>query len=488
MKSNQKQLGVLCHVSSIPNKYGIGDFGKQTLSFVKFLASQKINIWQTLPLNPTNKYNCPYGAHCSFTFDEMFVDVEDLVKQKLVKKSELTKLKSLKNTKLVNYNVVKAEKLRILSIAYNNISPQIKNQVLQFAQNKPKMVDYGYYKVLLKHFNVDDWHKTNKAYWNKQTPEYKEFFELNKTEIFKHVFFQFVLTTQWNKVKQYANSLGISILGDMPAYLEPPSLDVFLTPEVFKLDKNLNPLAFGGSPADVFSSIGQNWGTCVYDWKYLKTTNYNWAIDRIKTMQSYYDIVRIDHFPSVVEHFEIDASNNKTTRWVKAGGVDFFNTLKNQGLINNLVIEDVGILTKDCHDVIKQFNLTGMRILQYAFDSDNNNPYLPHNVENNCIYYLGTHDSNTFVGFLNENPNLKQNLQKYFNITDNNNCNILIHCVKQMLNSKANMIILQIQDFLMQDQSFRINYPGVAADCWEYRFNNKYKKQFAKTIKQLNWR
>ena len=486
---SNKKLGVLCHISCLPNKYGIGDFGKSSRDFIRFISKHNVSIWQILPLNHTNNYNCPYGTMCSFTMDEMFVSVDDLVKRKLINKAELSKLKSLKNTEKVDYAIVKAEKIRLLDLAYSNITEDLKSKVVEFAKSKPKFFDYAYFKTVLAHFDVYDWHNVDQSYWDKESEQSKAFVTENIEDIYRLVFYQYMLFTQWQEVRAFANKMGIRILGDMPVYLQRDSFDVCYNHRVFKLDKNKMPTVTGGAPPDEFCADGQNWGSCVYDWKYLQTVDYDFVVNRINALLQYYDILRIDHFAGLVEHYEISTKTNQG-KWVKGGGEDLFNTLKSACRFKDLVVEDLGVLTNETQQVKKDFDLTGMAVLQFAFGSDDTNHYLPKNVDKNSLYYLGTHDNNTYMGFLNSlDSESRDKVVRLLGLNGSvSNERLLYDSVKLLLDSSCRATILQIQDFLVQGEEYRINIPGQAADCWEYRMPIKYKNRFIKTLKNINWR
>lgn len=478
-----KRIGVLCHVTCLPSKYGIGDFGESALQFIDFLSEQNINIWQILPLTDDNEYNCPYGSGSSFSIDEMFIDVDDLLKQGFITSKELSVLKTLKNTKKVNFKVVKQEKTKILDIAYSNAYKSIIEKLRTFAKQRPRAFGYSCYKALLREYNVDDWHKVPKVLWNKTSNEHLRFVKEHEIEIYRYIFAQYMLYKQWKQIRQYAKSKNVKIFGDLPVYLEETSFDVFDNPKVYKLDFNGHRAVSGGVPADEFSSVGQNWGTCVYNWEYLQENNYNYILERIKNALSMYDILRLDHYAGYVEHYEINKQGKG--KFVCGGGADLFNTIKNVVGLDKIVIEDLGASTTNCQQVKKQFNLTGMNVLQFAFDGNKDNPYLPQNVSANSVYYLGTHDNNTFMGYLKRLSEQQKHTLSQFIPLGKTNKQTLINCVKAMINSPAKIIILQIQDFLFQGEEFRINIPGQAAGCWEYRVPQNYKKTFSSTLKVI---
>jgi len=301
-------------------------------------------------------------------------------------------------------------------------------------------------------------------------------------------FFQYILKQQWQKVRSYANRRGVVILGDIPIYPNRNSFDVYLNPEWYLLDKNKNPVVFGGMPPDDFNKNGQCWGSCVYDWKKLAKYDYEYVIGKIRRVLDYYDILRIDHFIGYVKHWEIDAKNGNPLlgKWKESGGSEFFKRLLEQVDGKRLVVEDLGTALPEVEKVRKELKLKGMNVLQFASQEGGNRRYLPENVVENSLYYLGTHDNNTFIGFL---KSLSQDERRKFlqmlKINAKDDGDICIQCVKKMLASKSDTIILQMQDFLLQDENFRINIPGQAKGCWDYRAPKNYKKTFSKTAHRI---
>ncbi len=451
----KKNLGVLCHITSLPSDFGMGDFGMACFDFINTLSQTPLTIWQILPLNDTNEYNCPYGSMSSLTIDPMFVDACHLKSMGLIAQKDILPLSKLPQTDKVDFEKVKSIKAKIFDKAYKNITPELAQKVGDFSAKRPEIFNYAYYKTLLDKFGTDDYRNTPKPLWKPNSGRAKKFAKENADSLQKILFQQYILDYQWAKVRNYAKEKGISIVGDLPIYCDKRSFDVFDCPEVFKLNKSLQPLATGGVPADDFACDGQNWGTCVYNWEYLKKTNFKWFTNRIKNLQNKYDILRLDHFLGYISPYEIYNNDFSKSKWVKGGGREIFKQIKKICNIKNLVVEDLGILKKECMAIKRKFHLAGMAVLQFAF-SGKNNPYLPQNVIKNTYYYLGTHDNNTYIGFLNslsreEKDRVKGLLGISRDITDNTA--ILIESVKKMIKSKSKTIILQIQDFLLQDQS-----------------------------------
>lgn len=483
----EKKLGVLCHVTSLLSEYGVGDFGKSARDFIDFLSQSNISVWQILPLNETNKYNCPYSSNCYFSYDEMFVDPESLVSDYKVDCNELKKLKKLSKTKKVSYKKVKDEKRRLWNLAYSNLTDLQLNEVKEFVEQNPHVYDYACFKTLLEVNNTDNWRDVDSKYWDKKSNEYSEFVEQNIKAILRYAFVQSVLIKEWKCVRNYAKSKNVTILGDLPIYPDPCSFDVFNSPQAYQLDeKTFKPLVYGGVPKDDFCKQGQNWGTCIYDWDYLKRTDYKYLIDKINLVLEKYDILRLDHFLGYTEHYEVDANNTQEGKWVKAGGDALFDIIDKKFNIEKIVIEDLGVEKEEANRVRNKYCLKGMCVVQMILESESNIRYAPQNVNENCLYYLGTHDNNTFMGYLKSLS--KAQKQKFCSVMDVkplNNKYIHLESIRKMINSKSSVVIIQMQDLLMQGGKYRMNIPGQAADCWEYKVPKNYKKIATKILSLL---
>ncbi len=477
------EFGVLCHITCLNNSYGLGDFGKTAYEFVDFLKKIGATVWEVLPLNLTNDFNCPYGAMSIFSFDEMFVDLEELCHMKLLNKKQLFCLKKYRNSDKVYFSQIKPKKLELFECAYKNLKE--KTFLEEYSKKEKCVLDYAYWRVLLEVFGVSDWHLLDKKFWNRNSSAGKKFSLEHKEEILKYIFFQYILQKQWQNLKDYANKNGVKIFGDVPAYCDKASVEVFSNPKYVKLNKAFLPLATGGAPADEMCCDMQDWGTCVYDWDVLKKKNYAYLIERIKRLLERYDILRLDHFMAYVEHFEIPKEGKRKPQFVKAGGKEFFERLSRKVSFEKLVVEDIGVVTKECQEVIKNFQLTRMKVLQFAFETNEKNPHLPEFAGKDCVYYTETHDSNTFMGFLKKLDN--KQLLKVENLLDCKSKNlkkIQVSAIKKVLSSNAKIAMIPIQDLMFLDERFRMNIAGTAAGCWEYRLQNNFRKKIILNMKK----
>lgn len=481
-----KKLGILCHVTSLISKFGVGDFGESSFNFTNFLRDNNIQFWQILPLNNVNSYNCPYGSLSTETIDEMFVDLNDLICKGLLTQKDVSKLIKNSNTPKVNYKFVRSEKLKLFTKAYKALAKPELAKLQAYALKNPVIFNYAYYKTWLEVAKVYSWRDINKVYWNPNNLASKKFIEENKYVFTKYIFFQKTLFEQWAQVKKYANKNGIKIIGDLPIYSDKDSVDVFLNHKNFLLGTNYLPLATGGTPPDGFNTSGQDWGTCVWNWNYLKKTNYEYLINRIVNAHKKFDYLRLDHFPGLVEYYVNSKVKGVRSAYFKGGGLRFFTELGKNVNTNNLIIEDLFAMTPDCLAVKNLFKLKGMNVLQFGFDTDTNNPHLPQNVSKNAVYYLGTHDNNTFLGFLNGlNREQTKTVANLLNSKATIKKDIVISAINSMMASKSDIIILQAQDLLMQGEEHRMNVPGQAANCWEYKLPINYKFKIKQTLQKI---
>ncbi|MBR4998821.1 MAG: 4-alpha-glucanotransferase, partial [Clostridia bacterium] len=388
----------------------------------------------------------------------------------------------------VSYTKIKTEKQKLLKLLFNNLSQDELKSIKTTLKNKQNLIDFAYFKTVLNAFGTENFREVPSQLWDKNNIDYKTFFKEHEKEILVKAHIQFVLENQWKGVRHYANQQGIKIIGDLPIYPNPNSFDVLSNRTVFKVNKKtLEPLVYGGVPGDDFTPNGQMWGTCVYDWNSLEKNDFNYMINKINNTLNNYAILRLDHFFGYIKHYEWNAKTLNQGKWVKSNGKLFFEKLKKEVDFKKIVVEDLGFDFKEAADIKINFNLKGMSVLQMLFENDK---YLPKNTTKNDIYYLGTHDNNTFVGFYNSLSLEKQKefCEKVKIPFSKNASQVLIKTIKTMQTCNSEIIILQIQDLLKQDSKQRMNIPGVAKNCWEYKVPQNYQTSILKTLNQIKKR
>lgn len=477
-----RSSGILLHMSSLPSKFGIGDLGPQAYHFVDLLAKNYQSYWQILPLNPTESQhgNSPYHSCSSFAGNPLLISPELLYQEGLINEKEL-KGCFLPEKESVDYKSVYINKNKLFDKAYTVFNKKIKlKKIFDIFCKEQKfwLDDYALFRVIMKKYPLKQWNKWPDGLKNREPQAVFQIEKEMHDKIKKQKFIQFLFFYQWNSLKKYCQGKKIKIIGDLPIYVTYHSADVWSYPDLFKLDEDMKPLFKSGVPPDYFSKTGQLWGNPVYNWSAQNKQDFNWWIKRIEHNLKMVDLLRIDHFRGLVAYWEIPA-NEKTAingNWVTGGGEIFFQMLKQKFPDLPFIAEDLGVITEDVIQVIKQLGLPGMRVLLFAFDRKKfpHNIHLPHNFKNNCVAYTGTHDNNTVQGWLQKEIGQKEKylLKKYLNK------NIRIknahwELIKLAQASVAYLAIIPVQDILGLGENARMNHPAKENHNWQWKLSIK---------------
>ena len=473
-----RKAGILVHPTSFPGPYGIGDLGPSAYQFIDFLKKAGQTLWQVLPLGPTGSYGSPYQSYSSFAGQPLLISPEKCLEYGLLDQSDLDSFCPVSGERVDYENVWCCKEPFYLKAfqAFCGLYEQQAPLALEFKRFKRKqhywLSDYSLFMALKKNFDGKPWHKWPKEVRRPDTKVKNHWKKKLSEEIFYQEFLQFLFYKQWFELKEYANELGIEIIGDIPIFVSDDSADVWSFHELFHVTKDGFPTVVAGVPPDYFSETGQLWGNPLYKWSAHKASNYEWWISRIKAQLAFCNYLRIDHFRAFQDYWSIPAKADSALsgRWKPGPGEDFFLALK-EVLGENLPIiaEDLGIITDEVRTLRDKVGLPGMKVLQFAFDGNPHNDYLPHSFPNtNCVCYSGTHDNNTTVGWYREaDERTKDEVRCYMN-TDGSQ----IHWdfIRTCFGTVAQKAIIPIQDLFGQDEHFRMNVPGVALGNWSYRF------------------
>src|SRR5690554_72511 len=468
-----RKSGILLHVTSLPSKYGIGNFGEEAYKFVDFLNETNQKYWQFLPLGPTSFGDSPYQSFSINALNPYFIDLDILVKEGYLLESEII---DSTNNKKINYGKLYNERYQVLRKAFKRFDFN-NNQYLDFLENhKDWVYNYAEFMAIKKHFN-----DVSLMYWPKEVrlreeSALNELINEQKENIKFHLFLQFLAYKQYLNLKQYANNNGIQLIGDIPIYVSYDSSDVWTRPELFMLDQENLPTYVAGVPPDNFSKDGQLWGNPLYNWKNHEDEQFAWWIKRIKNQIELFDMIRIDHFIGFVNYYKIPGTDKTAVNgvWEKAPGRALFQQIKKELGNLNIIAEDLGVLTDEVRELLKETGFPGMKLLQFGFSSDPNNEYLPHLYPTNSIAYTGTHDNHTskeWFKTLNE-QDLKQCLN-YINCT--NKRNNVLSLVKETLKSPSRLAIIPIQDYLELGSEGRMNIPSTLGNNWMWRLGSDYR-------------
>jgi 4-alpha-glucanotransferase len=470
--------GVLLHVTSLPSAYGIGDLGPAALAWIDRLHETGQTWWQALPLGPTGYGNSPYQSLSSFAGNGLLISPDCLIEEALLQKSDCDGRSF--SAAAVDYDAVISFKHGLLEKAWKNFrggsGPDLKPAFEQFCDDQGSWLeDYALFRALkVVHHGACylQWPaeliRRNRAALDQARRDLA-------SQIDKVRFAQFLLFRQGERLKQYAHAKGVSLIGDLPFFVSPDSSDVWANPELFLLDERQRPRFVGGVPPDYFSSEGQLWGNPVYDWEAMRQTGYRWCIDRLRALLAHVDLIRLDHFRAFAAAWHIPAGSltARSGQWIPGPGADFFNAVKKELGTLPFIVEDLGLITPDVYALRDQFQLPGTRVLQFAFDGHNDNPYLPHNFVPNTVVYTGTHDNNTTRGWFDELPSdPRQNLWRYVNRPGGKSDEAAPALMQLAWSSKAALALAPLQDLLNLGADARMNVPGRPEGNWRWRCTN----------------
>ena len=401
----------------------------------------------------------------------------------------------VKESDEVNFKAVEQIKHDLFNIAWNNFligaDPQLQKEFEGFCRKEADWLnDYALYSLLKQNNNGEPWYNWTNIFQVRDTRALADFSENNVTALNKIKWLQYLFAKQWLNLKAYCNKLNIKLFGDLPFYISYDSADVWTNPEIFSLDENLDLKYVSGVPPDYFNENGQRWGMPVFNWDKLKETNYDWWIKRISKNLEWYDLLRLDHFRAFSSYWQISAEEETAIngQWVPGPGSDFFHAL--QAAFGELpfVAEDLGDIDEAVYKLRDEFNLPGMKVLQFAFGDDMPaSAYIPHHHTENYFVYTGTHDNNTTLGWYNTDAEatVKKNLKSYTGIkVSQQNINKVFN--KMALASVCKTAIIPIQDLLGLDETSRMNVPAAASGNWTWQLTKKQLKKFPRK-KLLKW-
>ena len=474
----ERSSGILLHPTSLPGKYGIGSLGKEAYKFVDFLKKANQKLWQIFPLGPTGYGDSPYQCFSTFAGNPYLIDFDLLIEQNLLSEEDLKDINFGDNKEYVDYGAIYNQKYPLLRKAFENFkangNDDLKRKLETFkAENSDWLNDYSLFISLKNHFNGLPWTEWPHDIKVREEAAVSKYREELADDIEYNNFIQCLFFTQWDNLKKYANDNGIKIIGDIPIFVAVDSSDAWANPEIFLFDPELKPVKVAGVPPDYFSATGQLWGNPLYDWDKLKELNYKWWVDRVRANLSTCDIIRIDHFRGFEAYWAVPYGDDTAIngQWVKGPGIDLFNKIKEELGELPIIAEDLGLMTQGVIDLREATGFPGMKILGFAFDSEEENDYLPHTYTKNCVVYTGTHDNDTLIGwFTKAKEEDKQVARNYLN--SHSDDEIHWDALRGAWSSVANMAIAPIQDFLGLGSEARINTPGVASGNWQWRLKD----------------
>ncbi len=467
--------GLLLHVTSLPSPYGVGDLGSSGFSWIDRLHEAGQRWWQSLPLGPTGYGNSPYQAMSSFAANALLISPAVLISDGLLKPTDC---ESSFPADVVDYDAVIPFKSRLLELAWTNLKRGERNDLRapydEFCtQQEHWLEDYALFRAL-----KEKYHGGYYLDWPTELVERKpEALASARRELANQIdqvrFAQFLLFRQGDQLKEHAHSRGVQLIGDLPFFVSPDSSDVWANPELFLLDEHQRPRFVAGVPPDYFSAQGQLWGNPVYNWNALRATGYRWSIDRLRALLAHVDAIRLDHFRGFAAawHVPAGAPTAQSGQWVQGPGAGFFEAVQKELGRLPFIAEDLGLITPDVQTLRDQFQLPGTRVLQFAFDGNADNPYLPRNIPHNAVAYTGTHDNAPTREWYEELPDSqRQNLWGYLKRAPGKGSDAAPALMELAWSSNAALAIAPLQDLLNLGAEARMNVPGQASGNWRWRF------------------
>ena len=508
----ERNAGILMPVSSLPSPYGIGTFGKDAYDFVTFVKECNHKYWQVLPLGPTTYGDSPYQSYSAFAGNPYFVDLDMLIEAGFLLKSEVISRDwgdgivpvnvseddavngrfgtyrdgNIGDERYVSYEKIYNNRFDILRIAYNRFKAACAESKKTLAKGLPLykqfdnfvkdnadwLEDYALFMALKSHFNNVSWGEWETDIKFRKPEAMSRYEEQLSDDIGYWKFIQFEFYLQWNALKQYANSNGIEIIGDIPIYMGYDSVDVWANQGEFQLDENLTPIKVAGVPPDAFSDAGQKWGNPLYDYDKMEANGFSWWRKRMAASAKLYDVIRIDHFIGIVKYYTIpaDMPDARQGEYRQGPGQKLLDVINESIGDKKIIAEDLGVEVPEVAKILKENGYPGMKVLEFAFDSGEENDYLPHKYTENCVVYTGTHDNDTVMGWLETaKPEDVNYARSYCQMPDDEPFNWGL--IRVAYESKADTAIVPMQDILGLGKEARMNIPSTLGGNWVWRLD-----------------
>ncbi len=468
-----RSAGVLLSLTSLPSPYGIGTMGESAREFVDFLADAGQTYWEILPVGPTGFGNSPYQPLSSFAGNPYLIDLDELVKDGLLKEKDLKGIKWGKDPEHADYGVLYNERYQVLKKACARLPLFHPEEYFAFLEKeKGWLKDYAVFMAIKNDRKGAAWFSWPEELRRHDSEEVKR----EAVRLYEDVIFwqrlQYLFFRQYDALKKYANDRGILLIGDLPFYMANDSIDVWSHPEQFELDHSFEMTFTSGMPGYGEDDPGQKWGNPLFNWNRMRSEGYDWWIRRTEFQFRLCDVLRIDHFKGYESYYAIPAQDKdaRNGHWEKGPGLELFRRMEERLGKKPLILEDLGVLTPEFLQMVKDSGYPGMRILEYAFDpNDPGSIYMPFQYDKNCVVYTGTHDNDTLAGWMkdkNNKPRIER-AKKYLNLTrEEGYANGILRAAYA---SPADLAVIPLQDLLGLGSEARMNDPSGSTNPWSWR-------------------
>ena len=486
-----RESGILFPVFSIPSKFGIGCFSKEAYDFVDFLEGAAQGYWQILPLGPTGFGNSPYQSFSAFAGNPYFISPEKLIEEGLLTWDECNAVDFGNDETKADYGAMYEHRDDLLKLACERFMKEgrEKKEYEAFLKKESSWLqDYALFMAVKRHEKGASWLNWDEDLKRRKNEALDKIRKELADEIELVYFKQYEFDKQWRALREYANKKNVKIIGDLPFYVSLDSADCWAHPEVFQMDKNLDPKVVAGCAPDAFSRTGQLWGNPIYDWKKLEADDFSWWADRIKRNYDFYDVIRIDHFHGFCEYYAVPYGDEtaENGKMCKGPGINLFRSLEKKLGKLDIIAEDLGNNTEENEKLLKESGFPGMKVLQYGFTSWDSY-YVNHRHIQNCVVYTGTHDNTPTRAWVEEiNDGERDFCRRYINSMNSDYGQLVWDIIREAYRSVADLCIIPLQDYLCLGREARLNTPGTSDGNWEWRLRpNFLSEDLKKSIRSL---
>ena len=467
----ERASGVLMPISSLPGPYGIGGFGWNAYDFVDFLASCKQHYWQILPLTTTSYGDSPYQSFSARAGNPNFIDFAELIEAGYLEQCDIDGVYLGSDPSNVDYGAIFGGRRQILDRAAERFAADTPADFDDFVQtNEDWLIPYCEFMTVKEECSL-------KAFWEwpaelrTRGEASAKVCAAHPARMLYHQMTQYFFDRQWSRLKAYANERDILIIGDLPIYVSRDSVEMWATPELFKIDAAGNPVSVAGTPPDQFSATGQYWGNPIYDWERMEQDGFSWWMRRLRAAGENFDVVRIDHFRGIESYWAIPAVNRTARKgeWIQGPGMKLVRAIRENCPDTDFIAEDLGFLTPEVQKLVKESGFPGMKVLEFAFDPREPSNYLPDRYPENCICYTGTHDNETLIQWCEGlDAECDAYAREYLGISAADDLADAI--IEAGMQSRAQLFIMQMQDYLRLGKEARMNEPGrLLPSNWRWR-------------------
>lgn len=468
--SRLRRSGILLHPTSLPGPGGIGSLGSEARAFADFLHTAGQTLWQILPLGPPACGNSPYSCFSAFAGNPLLISLETLAGEGDLTPADLVCSFAGERIDFAAVEAFRLERLQRAAARFFAGGGQGRmEEFWHFCDTTPWLHDFALFMALKGQFRGKAWTAWPAGIARREPAQVEEYSCRLGTAIGEVKYQQWQFYRQWEKLRRYANERGVGIVGDIPIFVAHDSADVWANPDLFRLDDRGAPLVVAGVPPDYFSKTGQLWGNPLYNWDVSADSGHRWWIERFRSVFAQCDMLRLDHFRGFEAHWEVPAGEKTAVngRWVAGPGEGLFHAVRDAIGALPIIAEDLGVITPEVEALRDRFGFPGMKILQFAFGSGPDNPYLPHNHVQNCVVYSGTHDNDTTAGWLAGLASTEmRHLHRYLPAVVDDGAWELVRAAQA---SVADTVVVPLQDLLELGSDARMNLPGTPSGNWGWR-------------------